>query len=113
MIASEWVELGTLALGVVSATIMPFVLRGLSRQDVDRATFKTEMHDRLNHIDDCVDDLKGRVLGEMVSRAEVAANEARVIETLNRMRAAISGDTKGLHDRIMRLENWRLDRRES
>ena len=112
MLLSEWLQIGTLAVGVASVLILPFVLRGLNRQDAHRQGFREEMHERLSHLDQCVDDLKRQVLGEVASRGELAAAEARVADALNRMRAAISNDTTGLHDRIMRLEDWRLGERD-
>lgn len=112
MTVGEWLQIGTLGVGIASVLILPFVLRALNRQDIDRRDFRTEMHARLSHLDSCMDDVKVRVLGECASRAELASAEARLIDALNRMRMAISNDTTGLHDRIMRLEDWRLRERE-
>lgn len=109
MTVSEWLQVGTLGIVVLSALVLPFVLRALNRQDADREKFRTEMHGRLTHLDECVDDLKRRVLGELCSRAELATAMVNMTDALNRMRAAISVDTNGLHERIMRLESWRMD----
>lgn len=105
MSIQEVVELATLAVATLSTVILPFVLRGLNRQDADRQLLRTEIHDRLGHIDDCIDSLRARVVGETCTRADLSTLEARVEGTINRMRLAISNDTKGLHDRVLRLED--------
>lgn len=97
--------LGTLAVSSTSTLILPFVLRGLTRQDNDRATLRREFHERTDHLDACLDSLRNKVIGEACTRGDLAVVEARLESTLNRMRVAISGDTKGLHDRLFRLEN--------
>jgi hypothetical protein len=84
---------------------VPLILVAQRRQDESRAMLRIEMHERLTHLDACIDDLKIKVLGESASRTELSALRADVIETINRIRTAISVDTSGLHDRIMRLED--------
>ena len=101
----EWLMLATLGVSISSTIILPFVLRTLNRQDVDRANLRREFHERTNHLDACLDALRNRVVGEACTRGDMAALEARLEGTLNRMRAAISGDTHGLHERIFRIEN--------
>lgn len=101
----EWLMLATLAVSISSSIILPFVLRALNRQDVDRANLRREFHERTDHLDACLDALRNRVVGEACTRADMSSLEARIEGTLSRMRSAISGDTHGLHERIFRLEN--------
>lgn len=102
---TEWLMLATFTVSLIATLILPFILRGLSRQDTDRQTLKAEIHNRMDHLDSCLDDVRAKVLSEACTRADFAALEARLEGTMNRMRAAISSDTSGLHDRIFRLEN--------
>lgn len=105
MTFTEVLMLSTLGVSLTSTLILPFVLRGLTRQDSDRATLRREFHERTDHLDACLDSLRNKVIGEACTKGELNALEARIESTLNRMRIAISGDTKGLHDRIFRIEN--------
>ena len=97
--------LGTLGTSLFSAIVTPFLLRSLSRQDADRALLREEFHTRLNHLDSCFDALKAQVLGDTCTREDFAALQVNLNSTMDRMRTAISGDTNGLHARIMRLED--------
>jgi hypothetical protein len=63
------------------------------------------MHERLSHLDDCIDTVQKLVIGKAVTREELAIMKADLTETLNRMRSAISQETSGLNQRIMRLES--------
>jgi hypothetical protein len=93
----EWLyPIAMIIVGVLgpSLTVTGFLHRARSGE---LAGIKTT----LSHIDGCVDELKLKVeryTAGAMTRVEVDA-------TLLRMREAISGDTAGLHDRIMRLEN--------
>lgn len=102
---SEWLQIATLAAVILSGAGVPFILRTLGRQDFDRQTLRAEMHEKFNHLDYCVDDLKKRVLSETCSRADVLLVKAETNDSLNRVRLAVSNETHGLHQRIMRLES--------
>lgn len=104
-VVGEWVQVATLVAVVFSGLGVPFIIRTLNRQDQDRQTLRTEMHEKFDHLDSCVDELKRRVLGEVCTRNDIIATKAETNETLNRMRISLSNETNGLHQRIMRLES--------
>jgi len=104
----EWLQTAQLILTMVATIGVPVIINNMRGQNAHRETVRVEMHGRLNHLDECVDDLKKRVLGESASRAELARLQAEVVDTLNRMRLAISAETNGLHQRIMRLEDAKM-----
>lgn len=93
----EWLSpIVTIIIGVLGPVLTVMAL--LHRE---RSKVLTAIGTQVAHIDDCVDSLKIQIVsyaGRAVTRDEVDA-------TLLRMREGISGDTRGLHDRIMRLEN--------
>ena len=73
----------------------------LKRQDAHRDGRFDRLEDRLIHFDECMDDLKNKVIGTAATRAEL---ESRLAQ----LRAEIHADTDGLHGRIMRLEDQAL-----
>lgn len=93
------------AVAIITGCGIPILIHNLSRQDSDRRAKFNEMHTRMDHLDNCLDSLRNTVLGTAVRREDFVALKADTIESLNRMRSAISNETNGLHDRIMRLEN--------
>lgn len=101
----ELVALATLGVTTVSTLMLPFVLRGLNKQDADRARLRDELHERLTHLDACFDTLRVRVMAESITRTDLAEARVEWNETLTRMRAAISAEHHGLHERLFRVED--------
>jgi hypothetical protein len=95
----------TVVLLFVNGIGIPLLIFNMTRQDRDRSIKFEEVHKRLDHLDDCVDTTQKLVLGKAVTREDFASMKAEINETLTRMRTAISIETTGLHDRIMRVEN--------
>jgi SMC interacting uncharacterized protein involved in chromosome segregation len=99
----------------VSAVGMPAVLLVLNRMWATRDKHQQEQRDRYAHLDECFDSLKAIVLAKTVTRddigilradikADLSNFRAEFNETLTRVRAAISTETDGLHQRLMRIE---------
>lgn len=88
---------------VLTCVGIPLLIYNLSKQDTDRAVRFREMHNRMDHLDECIDGMQRVVTGGMMTRVEVTA-------ALLDLREGIASDTRGLHDRIMRLENIALER---
>lgn len=65
---------------------------------------------RLDHLDDCIDSVRTVVLTKGVTREELASFRLEIEETMTRMRSAVSQDTNGLHQRLMRIEQPFFDR---
>jgi len=95
MTAFEWVQIAAL---FSSGLGMPVVLYLIGRSHSQRAAAEANDEARMDHLDECIDDLKLRVLGSSVTRGDLDA-------ALLRLREGITADTNGLHQRIMRLEN--------
>ena len=93
----------TLTVLVLTGVGMPVLGYMLSRQDTHRQEVSDNLNERLDHLDGCMDDLKNRVLGSAVTRAEM---ESRLAQ----LRGEIHADTDGLHGRLMRLEDQALRR---
>lgn len=97
---------------VVTGVGVPLIIYMLTRQDSDRKAKQEEIHERLGHLDRCIDDVRKTVLGKSVTREDFVAFKAEMTETLNRMRTAISTEASNLDKRIMRLEDPFFARRE-
>jgi predicted nucleic acid-binding Zn-ribbon protein len=86
----------------------------VGQQRSDRKAQFEAMHERLTHLDDCIDTVQKLVIGKAVTREELVAMKAEINETFTRMRAAVSQEANSLHQRIMRLESphfakgWRM-----
>jgi hypothetical protein len=93
----------TVAVLVLTGIGMPALGYMMSRQDKHREDHFVRIGVRLDHLDGCMDDLKTRVLGGTITRAELEAKMAQ-------LRSEIHDDTSGLHDRVMRLEDQQLRR---
>lgn len=105
MTTGEMLQLASVSLALISVLIMPFIFRGLTRQDEDRQAMKQEMHARLDHLDHCIDETKLIVLGKMVTRDEMNAYKLEVQSIVSRIREAASVEYKTMNDRMMRVEN--------
>jgi hypothetical protein len=99
---TEWI---TLALAIITGVGIPLILFFMTRASADRVAKFGEMHQRLSHLDDCMDLLQKVVLGKAATREDILALRAEVNEIINRQRIAISSEANALHQRIMRLEN--------
>ncbi len=99
------IEVAQLLLAAVAGIGVPFAIYRAGRQDRDRAEKHGETQDRLTHLDDCLDSLKTIVIGQAVTRSDLAAFKVEITEILTRMRTAISSETHSIHERINRLEN--------
>jgi hypothetical protein len=99
---TEWF---TLALLIINGIGIPLTIFFVGQQRSDRKAQFDAMHERLSHLDDCIDTVQKLVIGKAVTREELAIMKADLTETLNRMRSAISQETSGLNQRIMRLES--------
>jgi hypothetical protein len=104
---TEWL---TLALLVINGVGVPLIIFFVGQQRLDRKAQFEAMHERLTHLDDCIDTVQKLVIGKAVTREELVAMKAEINETLTRMRAAVSIETSGLHDRLMRLERPHFQR---
>jgi hypothetical protein len=100
--APMWIMI---VLTILNGAILPIVIHFNSKSNVDRKERFDAIHERLNHLDDCMDTTQKLVIGKAATREDIASLKAEVIETMNRMRAAISAETTGLNGRIMRLED--------
>lgn len=102
----------TAFLSVVVAIGMGLLGVMLRRQDNHRDQNFGAVHAKLSHIDECMDDLKEKVLGSMATRQELKTAETEVLALVHvetsRLRSEIGRDTSGLHERLMRLENLAL-----
>lgn len=97
-------EYATLILLAMTGLGMPALGVMIRRQDAHRERAFNAIQTQLDHLDNCMDDMKERVLSMTVSRAELQ-------EALTRQRSEIAGDTHGLHERIFRLENVQFEQR--
>ena len=91
----EWAQLFMSAMAGVLTPVLIVVLNA----------HRNERNRRLDHLDECFDDMKTRILGELVTKKDLDAYSIEMGQTLSRMREAISKETNGLHERLMRLEN--------
>src|SRR6266568_893272 len=87
-----------LMVSVAGGVAIPLIIYLMMRQDHNQTRRFGDLNTRLDHLDRCVDELKQTVASGLVPRTETAA-------ALLTLRESISADTKGLHDRIMRLED--------
>src|SRR5712691_11566074 len=87
-----------LMISIAGGVAIPLLIYLMMRQDHNQTRRFSDLNSRLDHLDACVDDMKQTVAGGLVPRSEIDT-------TLLRMRESIAADTKGLHDRIMRLED--------
>lgn len=94
----------TVGIALVTGIGIPLMTFWMARQDADRREKFTEMHKRLDHLDTCIDDVRGIVYHKGVTREEFIAFKADMTEIITRMRSAVSNETNGLHQRLMRLE---------
>jgi hypothetical protein len=99
---TEWL---TLALLVINGVGVPLIIFFVSMQRADRKAQFQEMHERLSHLDDCIDTVQKLVIGKAVTREELVIMKADLTDTLNRMRLAISQEANSMNQRIMRLES--------
>lgn len=97
-------EAASLCLLALTGLGIPVLGLMMRRQDNHRERAFSAIQAQLDHLDGCMDELKERVLGMTVSRAELQ-------EALARQRSEIGGDTHGLHERIFRLENAHFEQR--
>lgn len=97
-------DIGQICILILSGIGFPVLAFIMNRQDADRKGLREEIHSRLNHLDECIDSVRGIVQSHAVTKAELSSCRAEINDTLTRMRQAISADTNGLHDRLMRLE---------
>lgn len=94
-----------LSVTLINGAIIPFVLVKQKEATEHRASIMDKLDTHMTHLDACIDDLKYQVVGEAIKRSDFEHYKADINEALTLMRATISNDTKGLHDRIMRIEN--------
>lgn len=97
----QWITLGFL---VINGIGMPVVIWNMNRAGTDRQAKFEALHKRLDHLDECVDGVSSLVMSKGVTRDDLLGFKAEITDIINRQRAAISVETNGLHDRIMRLE---------
>jgi hypothetical protein len=92
-------------LGVVG---IPGIALMLARQDRHRGAIDdkiTAVAAKVDHIDECVDDLKERVLANSVTRADLAVHQVEIRQAMGEQRVSLDRADDGLHQRIMRLES--------
>lgn len=99
----SWIQI--LMVGLTTANILVlgplafFWKRGQDRRE-----------EQLKHLDECLDNVRSLVMSKVITREELEKHRADMNENLTRIRAAISSETHGLHDRIMRIENQWFNR---
>jgi ferritin-like protein len=101
--AFQWI---VVTFTVINGMGVPVLIWVLTQARADRKAKFEEMHERLTHLDTCLDDVRNVVIGSGVTRADLVAFKADITEIISRQRLAISAETTGLHDRIMRVENY-------
>lgn len=101
--AFQWI---VVTFTVINGMGVPVLIWILTQARADRKAKFEEMHERLNHLDTCVDDVRNVVVGSAVTRGELMAFKADITEIISRQRIAISTESNGLHERIMRLESY-------
>jgi hypothetical protein len=85
----------TLALGLVSGIGIPVLIYMLRQHSED-------LKGKIKHLDECLDRLRVNVLEGAATKEDLGNSEARLGRRLD-------DATKGLHDRIMRLESAYFD----
>lgn len=98
MTGFEMVQVGLLFCAGIGT---PVVVLLVSLHHKSRGDRFDKIDGRLDHIDECLDRLRVTVAGSAVTRSEM---DARLLN----LREAVSADTNGLHERIMRLESRAL-----
>jgi hypothetical protein len=100
-----------IVLDFIIAVFVPILLFNMKRQDTDRAA-------RFKHLDDCIDDtkknvieLKERIAGQAVTRADLERALMGIRAEINMERLERERSSQGMHDRVMRLENIQLNAR--
>lgn len=97
----QWITFGFL---IINGVAVPVLMLYLNRAGADRQAKFDALHKRLDHLDACVDGVSSLVMSKGVTRDDLLGFKAEITDIINRQRAAISVETNGLHDRIMRLE---------
>lgn len=107
----SYYEIATLALTAISVIGWPTLgyMVGLQSKlsgEISKSLHHrvSEVHDIVKHLDECMDSLKVEVAGKMVTEAQLAQHRMEMQEMITRVRTAISQDTNGLHERLLRLE---------
>jgi hypothetical protein len=106
LVSSEisWIQIVMVFLGLISGVGTPVALFIITRAANHREAMHNDLSERLIHLDNCLDDVRNIVLSKGVTREDFERFRAEINETMTRQRGAISTETAGLHDRIMRLE---------
>lgn len=111
---APWIALFGILTSGIGVPVLIFMSgrneRMLQSQNVMREEKFREIHKRLDHFDDCIDDVKKIVLGESVTRSDFATFRAELTEALTRIRNAMSLEQSSQDERIMRLENMQFKR---
>lgn len=101
-------------LSAVSGLGMPVALYIITRGAKHREELHNDLSEKLTHLDNCLDNVRNIVLSKGVTREDFERFRAEINETITRVRGAVSAETTGLHDRIMRLEApWFRERGKS
>lgn len=67
----------------------------------------------MKHLDECFDDLRVKVAGEMATRTDLTAARVDMQSIITRMREAVSSEIRTACDRIKRIEDIELGRKIS
>jgi hypothetical protein len=100
----SWIQVVMVILSAISGLGMPVALFVISRGTKRREDLHNDLSERLIHLDECLGNVRDTVLSKGVTREDFERFRAEINETMTRQRSAISAETTGLHDRIMRLE---------
>jgi hypothetical protein len=108
---NETIQWVSVALLIVTGIGIPVLIHHLRKQDDDRRERFKRLHERIDHLDECVDRVNGIVVGKAVTREDLNAMRIELMEVMRQQRSDIQQETNGLHARISRLENPYFEQR--
>lgn len=98
-----WAEALPIVTTASSGILIPIILYIVGRQALLRTSSHTSLHERLDHIDACIDALRDRVVGEMATRTELEAVRDRAAIELQKFDLAQNQARHDNNDRTAAL----------
>jgi hypothetical protein len=99
---------GSMLLALIGDILIPVMFFRFERHETARREMHSENSRRLEHLDDCIDSMRTKVLEEMVSRSDLMILKEDIDNSMQSMRLTISNETVGLSQRIYRLEDTQM-----